>query len=401
MSAVVQLHGLPAIAPPTSAALTTYETARQAIATCVVIDDAKEIKDRAEALRQYALQRNDPERADWLGQIACRAAIRIGEISKVLEKVETVGRSTVRLPINGKPKAETLADAGISTSAAGRYEAMAKKADILDEYFEACATSGRAPSVGSLAKFMKGGPAESEFSSIIKPTDNWNFNPVRYGRIDGEDGHGYIPGDIYANCLWYYTKPGDIVAAPMAGSGQIMRVYEARHEWAIPEPWELDIRMFDLNPRGRYAGEITHNDLTKGLPVDQPDYIVMDVPYFGMVEGQYSNKTEDLANMALDDWASAMDKIAAVCAQAQVEGTLCTTVCPNYADVKAKRRVMASKLVEKAFERAGYELFDTAFAARHIQQSQQPGMGQLNNLAKRNRTPLTDMAVVATFVRVA
>src|SRR3954452_19083636 len=72
---------------PSSAALTTYDVARQAIATCVVIDDAKDIKDRAEALRQYALQKNDPERAEWLGQIACRAAIRIGEIRAAFDRV--------------------------------------------------------------------------------------------------------------------------------------------------------------------------------------------------------------------------------------------------------------------------------------------------------------------------
>jgi hypothetical protein len=316
-----------------------------------------------------------------------------------LEKATFKPGAGACLPIHGKTKAQALTDAGISTSAAGRYEAMAKKADVLDQYFEECATSGRAPSVGNLAKFIKGEPKESEFSPIIKPTDNWNFNPVRYGRIDGEDGHGYIPGDIYANCLWYYTKPGDIVAAPMAGSGQIMHVYEARHEWAIPEPWELDIRMLDLNPRGRYAASIMQNDLTKGLPIHEPDYIVMDVPYFGMVEGQYSDKPEDLANMKLDDWVAAMNKIAAVCAEAQVKGALCTAMCPNYSDVRAGRYVVTSRELERAFEHAGYDLFRTTYAPRHIQQNQNPMMGVLTNMAKRNRTPMTDMTIVATFVR--
>jgi hypothetical protein len=147
--------------PPSSAALTTYDIARQAIATCVVIDDAKDIKDRAEALRQYALQKNDPERAEWLGQIACRAAIRIGEISGELEKVETAGPSTVRLPADGKPKRQTLADAGISTSAAGRYEMMAKKSELLDQYFDACRATGRAPSAGGFQKFDDREPEES------------------------------------------------------------------------------------------------------------------------------------------------------------------------------------------------------------------------------------------------
>ena len=64
----------------------------------------------------------------------------------------------------------------------------------------------------------------TEFSSLIKPSDNWNFYNVFYDRIEDGDGYGYIPGDLYANALFYYTKPGDLVVAPMAGSGQIMRV---------------------------------------------------------------------------------------------------------------------------------------------------------------------------------
>ena len=55
-----------------------------------------------------------------------------------------------------------------------------------------------------------------EFSSIIRPTDNWNIAPVVYPRIDDKDGHGYIPGDLYANALFYFTKPRDLVIAPEA-----------------------------------------------------------------------------------------------------------------------------------------------------------------------------------------
>jgi hypothetical protein len=38
-----------------------------------------------------------------------------------LEKVETIGPSSVRIPIDGKPKSQVLAEAGISTSTALRY----------------------------------------------------------------------------------------------------------------------------------------------------------------------------------------------------------------------------------------------------------------------------------------
>ncbi len=239
--------------------------------------------------------------------------------------------------------------------------------------------------------------AQSEFSPVVKPTDNWNFSPVRYGRLDGEDGHGYIPGDLYANCLWYWSKPGHVVAAPMAGAGQIMRVYQRRDEWAIPAPWDLDLRMFDLNPRGPYVTMIRQNDLTISLPVERADYVIMDVPYFGMVEGQYSKKAEDLANMGAEAWAGAISAIARSCRRVQKVGGLCTVICPNFRQIKTGEVVLTTAVVREAFLSAGYVLHDLAYASRRIQQDQSPGMGIKNNMAKRNRTMLTDISEVQTF----
>jgi ParB family chromosome partitioning protein len=59
----------------------------------------------------------------------------------------------------------------------------------------------------------------------------------------------------------------------------------------------------------------------------------MDIPYYGMVNQQYSDKPEDLANMALEDWQVAIAAIAKNCALAQNTGTLCTIISPNYRDV--------------------------------------------------------------------
>jgi len=58
-----------------------------------------------------------------------RACQRIGEISRELEKVETAGPSSVRIPASGKPKAQVLAEAGISTSTANRYEQLTGSSD--------------------------------------------------------------------------------------------------------------------------------------------------------------------------------------------------------------------------------------------------------------------------------
>jgi hypothetical protein len=60
-------------------------------------------------------------------------------------------------------------------------------------------------------------------------SSRWAAGVGRRGRIDGDPSTcGYIPGDLYANCLFYFAWPGDLVVAPMAGSGQIRCVYDDR-----------------------------------------------------------------------------------------------------------------------------------------------------------------------------
>lgn len=239
-----------------------------------------------------------------------------------------------------------------------------------------------------------------QFSPIVKPSDNWNFSTVTYNRIDGDESyHGYIPGEIYANCFWYYVKPGDLVVVPMAGSGQAQRVYEAREEWMGSHIYDFDLKMFDLSPRGKYKNLIGEHNLVKSFPINNPDYIIMDVPYYGMVDQQYSDKLEDLANMNLDEWVNALAVIACNCAEAQAFGKRCTAISPNYRDVSTGQIILITDLIRQAWERAGYSMFDKAYATRRIQQAQTPNMARMNNMAKERKTMLTDIAEILTFQR--
>lgn len=72
----------------------------------------------------------------WVAEIKARAARRIGEISKGLEKVVTTGGGNVGIPASGKPKNETLRQAGILTSAAHRFEKTASIMESLACYTE-------------------------------------------------------------------------------------------------------------------------------------------------------------------------------------------------------------------------------------------------------------------------
>jgi hypothetical protein len=66
-----------------------------------------------------------------------RATLKVSELSRKLPKAQVVGgrggEAELRLPSGGKSKAEQLAEAGISTSAAHRIEALTGRSDLDDE----------------------------------------------------------------------------------------------------------------------------------------------------------------------------------------------------------------------------------------------------------------------------
>jgi len=103
-------------------ALIKYDQARQALAACRSVDEIKDIRDKSEAMRLYAKQAQDTELEQWAAEIKLRAQRAIGELSAQLE-TQKGGFGIV--PTGGKHKAEVLADAGISTSTANRYEKLA------------------------------------------------------------------------------------------------------------------------------------------------------------------------------------------------------------------------------------------------------------------------------------
>jgi hypothetical protein len=106
--------------------LTRYEAARRALAEAHKIDEVKDIKDKAEALRLYARQRNDNVMETWVAETKLRAIRRIGELSRELEKSQP-RENNGRLATSGKTaKAKILKEAGLSISTAHRCEQIAE-----------------------------------------------------------------------------------------------------------------------------------------------------------------------------------------------------------------------------------------------------------------------------------
>ena len=238
----------------------------------------------------------------------------------------------------------------------------------------------------------------SPISPVIKSTDNWNFNMIHWPRIDEDDGFGYIPGEIYANCLWYYAREGDTVVDPMAGSGMLLKVWEDRHSWFKDEPFAINVVMSDLVPRGPYQEHIAQCDLLIQQPTDRLDYIIIDPPYCGLVDSQYSTLPNDLANMTPEAWVAAMQQIAHRLRTAQGQGGRCTIVVPNSRTITTGERILFPEIIRRTFQQTGYQLYDVVYASRRTQQRQGRRMGILNNAARRARVPMADISEVLTFI---
>ena len=179
-----------------------------------------------------------------------------------------------------------------------------------------------------------------------------------------------------------------------------MRVYEDRERWGRGREIEFNLRMFDRLPRGRYKGQIEQLDATQGLPDGyHPDYVFMDVPYFGQVVKAYSDDDDDIANMDLAAWSEAMQAVAASVAAAQADGGLVSVMAPNFCDWE-HGRIMTCDLLRQWWVAAGYVLHDVAYSTRKIQQAQNPTMAKTNIKAKRERLMLSDIAEIQTFRRV-
>jgi len=97
-----------------------YETARQALAQAVAIDEVKDIRDKAVALKTYAQQAKDRELIDRATEIKLRAEIRSGEILRELAERDARPK--------GRPKeshAATLSDLDISRTQSSRWQQLA------------------------------------------------------------------------------------------------------------------------------------------------------------------------------------------------------------------------------------------------------------------------------------
>lgn len=147
-----------------SHALRSYDLARTYLAECASVDQIAEVEDAAARMAAYARVIGDKELEGWVAEIRCRAVIRLGQESKRLP-TKPAGRPKM-LPSGGKnsfgeivSKEEVLRTAGISTSAASRYEQLAsaegENPTAAEAYYEQCRNERQPPTLTGMAQAMK------------------------------------------------------------------------------------------------------------------------------------------------------------------------------------------------------------------------------------------------------
>jgi hypothetical protein len=132
--------------------LQRYDAARHALAEAHRVDEVKDVRDKAMAMRLYALQARDRVLIDQATEIRLRAERRAGELLAEMEKNKgsrgqgrpSKGGNGERPPKDDAPK---LSDLGVTKDQSSRWQ---KLAGLEDEEFEDVVTRARQSAANAL-----------------------------------------------------------------------------------------------------------------------------------------------------------------------------------------------------------------------------------------------------------
>lgn len=134
--------------------LVRYDAARRALEEAHTIDEVKDIRDKAEAMRLYAMQAKDNEMAVWAAEIKLRAEREAGrKIPEMQDEGAIAGHGGDR---KSKSTPRTLNDHGISKQQSARWQIEADLSDDrFEEYIAECKESGDIPTAKEVRRLAK------------------------------------------------------------------------------------------------------------------------------------------------------------------------------------------------------------------------------------------------------
>lgn len=223
---------------------------------------------------------------------------------------------------------------------------------------------------------------------IIKPSDWWAFSHPKWRKE--EDFPGSIPGEVYANALYYFAPQSGIAVDPMAGSGMLKRVYDDRDRWQKDSNFKLKIKLFDLYPRRRF---IKKHDAREPLPI-KADWIFIDPSYYGQSSHLFADQLA--STNSYDNYLSIMKEIIAALTESLNPGGRLCIFLPKWSGLRPEdpNHDVPSDVYSMAIA-CGLSWLDTAYVSRGRQQ--EPGSATKNNMAKRDRRMRSDTCVLNVF----
>jgi hypothetical protein len=105
--------------------LAKYNDARAALERAHTVDEVKDIRDKAEALRAYAKQANDIDMQNWAAEIRVRAERRAGELLREMAETGTRHSGRGDQKSESRPPTPKLSDLGISKDHASQWQRLA------------------------------------------------------------------------------------------------------------------------------------------------------------------------------------------------------------------------------------------------------------------------------------
>jgi len=124
----------------------------------------------------------------------------------------------------------------------------------------------------------------------LETTTLWDYPKQSYGKTPKGNNkfQGVTPAFLIWNLVQRYTKPGDLVVDPMAGSGTTIDVCKEEERKVIG---------YDIAPK---HPEVIQNDARSiPLPNESVDLVFIDSPYGDNVS--YSDRPEDIGKISAED----------------------------------------------------------------------------------------------------
>jgi N6-adenosine-specific RNA methylase IME4 len=177
--------------------LVRYDEARRALAEAHTVDEVREIRDQAEALRAYARQAGDVEMLNWVSEIKLRAERRAGEMLKELslnggDRKSELHRERVKLD-----------DFGIDATDSHRWQKVAAVPEPeFEGYIRETVDAGRELTSAGVRKLAKQSEPRERAYDVSREYCTTDDLEALANAVEGGDQPGF--GTIYADPPWIY-----------------------------------------------------------------------------------------------------------------------------------------------------------------------------------------------------